>query len=189
MKRNARNAPGASKESQADPEAPGVLPNPKRIGRIDPSRPLPNARHEAFAQGLAQGMTADGAYKAAGFAENRGNATRLKANESIMKRVDVIQAEANAVSVIKKERAMEYLASVVLTPIGEVHEGSILAQEVTRRTTDFGTETRIKMPGKLEALKILGTWCGWEKGTEAERDAAKALGGVSELIARIRARK
>ena len=52
---------------------------------------LPNQRHESFAQALAQGKTADEAYAQAGFKPNRGNATRLKAIESIRKRVAEIQ--------------------------------------------------------------------------------------------------
>lgn len=55
---------------------------------------LPNPRHERFAQELAKGETADAAYVAAGFSENRGNATRLKANESVLKRVAEIQGRA-----------------------------------------------------------------------------------------------
>ena len=53
---------------------------------------LSNARHEAFAQALAKGKSADAAYEMAGFKANRGNATRLKANESIQKRVAELQA-------------------------------------------------------------------------------------------------
>lgn len=49
---------------------------------------LTNAKHEAFAQGLAKGLTADEAYAQAGFKPNRGNASRLKANESISTRVN-----------------------------------------------------------------------------------------------------
>ncbi|TBE67438.1 hypothetical protein [Rhizobium ruizarguesonis] len=56
---------------------------------------LKNARHEKFAQALAKGRTADEAYEAAGYAANRGNATRLKANESIMKRVQEIAARVS----------------------------------------------------------------------------------------------
>ena len=48
---------------------------------------LSNARHERFAQELAKGETADAAYAAAGYEPNRGNATRLKANESVERRV------------------------------------------------------------------------------------------------------
>ncbi|WP_105430207.1 hypothetical protein [Neorhizobium sp. T6_25] len=56
---------------------------------------LKNARHERFAQALSQGKTADEAYEAAGYTANRGNAARLKANESIMKRVREIAARVS----------------------------------------------------------------------------------------------
>jgi len=55
---------------------------------------LENARHERFAQELAKGKTADEAYQEAGYSENRGNATRLKANESVASRVAEIQNAA-----------------------------------------------------------------------------------------------
>lgn len=59
---------------------------------------LANPRHERFAQELAKGKTADEAYQEAGYAENRGNATRLKANESVAARVVELQ-ERGAVRV------------------------------------------------------------------------------------------
>lgn len=52
---------------------------------------LKNPKHEAFAQGLAKGLSADEAYESAGYSRNRGNATRLKANESVVKRVEELQ--------------------------------------------------------------------------------------------------
>lgn len=55
---------------------------------------LKNARHEKFAQAIATGMTADDAYRDAGFKANRGNAATLKANQSISKRVAEIQGRA-----------------------------------------------------------------------------------------------
>jgi len=45
-----------------------------------------------MAQALAQGKTADDAYAEAGFKPNRGNAARLKANDSIQKRVAEIKS-------------------------------------------------------------------------------------------------
>lgn len=48
---------------------------------------LSNAKHERFAHGLAKGETADAAYLAAGYVENRKNASRLKSNEDIGARV------------------------------------------------------------------------------------------------------
>ena len=53
---------------------------------------LINARHERFAQELAAGNSADGAYEAAGYRKHRGNAARLSANERIKNRVKEIQA-------------------------------------------------------------------------------------------------
>lgn len=70
---------------------------------------LKNARHEAFAQALAKGMTADAAYEAAGYKANRGNATRLKANESVVKRVSEI---ANRVSEKAEWTAADRLAAL-----------------------------------------------------------------------------
>lgn len=55
---------------------------------------LSNPKHERFAQALAKGETADAAYVTAGYEENRGNATRLKANESIEARVAEILERA-----------------------------------------------------------------------------------------------
>lgn len=48
---------------------------------------LRNARHEAFAQALAKGKTADEAYQLAGFKPNRGNASTLKAKQNIAERI------------------------------------------------------------------------------------------------------
>lgn len=51
---------------------------------------LANARHERFAQNLSKGMSADEAYREAGFKENRHNASRLKTNETVTVRLQEI---------------------------------------------------------------------------------------------------
>ena len=48
---------------------------------------LQNARHEAFAQGLAKGQSASEAYIAAGYKESRSAASRLSTNVNIEARV------------------------------------------------------------------------------------------------------
>ncbi|HEY9219535.1 MAG TPA: hypothetical protein VIO94_15920 [Phenylobacterium sp.] len=53
---------------------------------------LRNTKHELFAVNLAKGKSADEAYQLAGYAENRGNAARLKANEAVQARVSELQA-------------------------------------------------------------------------------------------------
>jgi phage terminase small subunit len=49
--------------------------------------PLKNAKHEAFAQGLAKGLSASDAYVAAGYRESRSAASRLSTNVNIEARV------------------------------------------------------------------------------------------------------
>lgn len=52
---------------------------------------LDNPRHERFAQELAKGLSAVEAMQSAGYSPDRGNATRLTANDSIKARVTEIQ--------------------------------------------------------------------------------------------------
>lgn len=64
---------------------------------------LDNQRHEAFAHAMAKGLSADEAYQQAGFAANRGNASRLKANESIQARVAELLGMAAERVVVDRE--------------------------------------------------------------------------------------
>lgn len=70
--------------------------------------PLPNARHERFAQELAKGKTADEAYREAGYNPNRGNAATLKANQSVSDRANelkergAIRAEVTIASITER---------------------------------------------------------------------------------------
>jgi hypothetical protein len=57
---------------------------------------LLNSRHERFAQALYKGLPAHGAYREAGYSANRGNAVRLKTNESVQKRLAELQGMAAA---------------------------------------------------------------------------------------------
>ncbi len=70
---------------------------------------LDNARHEAFAQALAKGMSADAAYQEAGYKANRGNATTLKANQSVKDRVAEIQGKAAIRTEITIDRISDML--------------------------------------------------------------------------------
>ena len=56
--------------------------------------PLTNSRHEAFAQAVAAGMTAEAAYRQAGYRPSRAHASRLAANGSVAARVAALKAQA-----------------------------------------------------------------------------------------------
>jgi len=73
---------------------------------------LKNQRHEAFAQALAKGATADEAYATAGYRPDRGNASRLTANDSVRSRVDEIQGKAAAKVGVSIERVLDELARI-----------------------------------------------------------------------------
>jgi phage terminase small subunit len=79
---------------------------------------LTNPRYERFAQELAAGNTADGAYEAAGYRKHRGNAARLSAKEHIKNRVREIQAVG-----------AEYAAVTVQSLIDEAEQARIKAME------------------------------------------------------------
>ncbi len=79
---------------------------------------LSNPRYELFAQELATGNSADGAYEAAGYRKHRGNAARLSANEHVQDRVREIQS-------VGAERA----AVTVQSLIDEAEEARMKAME------------------------------------------------------------
>lgn len=68
---------------------------------------LANARHEAFAQALAKGKSATEAMTAAGYRSDRGNASRLTANDNIRARVTELQER----SVKKTEVTIQSIAA------------------------------------------------------------------------------
>lgn len=55
---------------------------------------LDNPRHEAFARGLAEGLSLVDAYERAGFKRHDGNSARLRGDERIQGRVQELQQEA-----------------------------------------------------------------------------------------------
>jgi len=74
---------------------------------------LANSRHEKFAQGLAQGMSAAEAYKQAGY-DAKGNAaevsaSRLLRNDKVAARVEELKQRAAASVSLTKEWVLERL--------------------------------------------------------------------------------
>jgi hypothetical protein len=103
---------------------------------------LKNARHERFAQARAKGKTIDDAYVDAGFKENRGNAARLNANESIRKRVDEITSRV-------AEKA-EWTAADRLISLKTIHDASLRED---RRTAIAAIAEANKMQGSYAPTK------------------------------------
>jgi hypothetical protein len=120
---------------------------------------LANAKHEAFARNLAEGMTADAAYVAAGYRANRGNAATLKANQNILDRVTELQDRAAVGTVTTVETLLEAAWGVI---------------QEARANQDYGAASQT-----IErAAKIAGLWVDKSKldaNLTAHEDALREL--------------
>jgi phage terminase small subunit len=168
---------------------------------------LPNTRHEAFAQALATGMTADAAYQEAGYKPNRHNAGRLKTNEHIKARVGELvaaSAERTGVTLDRVLREYECIAFNGMSkflrissdgdPIIDLSQCSPEDLDLLAETTleDFtegrGEDARdirrvkIKMLDRLKALEALGKHLGMANmaKTEVTDRLAQALIEISQ---------
>ena len=88
---------------------------------------LQNQRHECFAQEIAKGKTADEAYVVAGFKPNRGNASTLKAKQSILDRVAEIRAASSKRAEITLARLLEMAEAVYTKAIGAGQNAAAIA--------------------------------------------------------------
>jgi phage terminase small subunit len=139
---------------------------------------LENARHERFAQALAKGETADAAYVIAGYEENRGNATRLKANESVEARVAEILERAAMRAEITVAGISERLLMIA-------EKGEKLAEASGLSVARASLMDVAKLNGLVvDKREMFGKGGGpieYTNMTEAEIDARlAALAGVSE---------
>lgn len=125
--------------------------------------------HQKFAEGIALGLSAAEAYKAAypkASADNaRKNAPRLTTNDDIVAEVTRIRRAAEVLpggAVLTLAMKRHFLYNVVMTPIGKVTENSYLCQEMTRtrRVVGRGDNAeeweveKIKIADKLAAIRI-----------------------------------
>lgn len=101
---------------------------------------LKNTRHEKFAQNLAKGKTSDESYSDAGFKPNRGNAIRIKANESIATRVLELQSAGG-------ERILVTIVSLTL----ELEEAHFMFLKTIKATSAavFAVMGKAKLRGLL----------------------------------------
>lgn len=67
---------------------------------IDPAKPLQDSQHERFACELAKGASQNEAYELSGFKPHTGNASRLRANESVSQRVLWLKTQAASDTVL-----------------------------------------------------------------------------------------
>jgi len=79
---------------------------------IDPAKPLQDSQHERFACELAKGASQNEAYELAGFKSHTGNASRLRANESVSQRVLWLKTQAASDTVLSMIEKRQICAEI-----------------------------------------------------------------------------
>lgn len=141
---------------------------------------LKNARHETFAQGLAKGLTADEAYQKAGFKPNRGNAATLKANQSILDRVEEIQGKAAAKAGVTIQSLTDELEQARGIAIAEKQSSAAVAATMGKaKLHGLGVEHK-RVSGSFQLITLTQEQIG--KLTPDERTALAAALPVLEKL-------
>jgi phage terminase small subunit len=94
---------------------------------------LPNARHERFAQEIANGNSAAESYVLAGFKKNRHNAAALAREEHILTRVQHILAEREHIHGQATQKAIEATGLTkqwVIDQLIKVHDAALAEQDL-----------------------------------------------------------
>jgi hypothetical protein len=121
-----------------------------------------NSRQKKFCSLYVHGETAGNiaqSHRKAGYIcptieGHGGNGIRLLRSERIQKEIAKLREKAFSREALSYAEKRSYLARCVRTPVGELHEGSDLAQEVTITESKEGTSRRVKSVDKLRALEL-----------------------------------
>ncbi|MGA0601446.1 hypothetical protein ACO2Q3_12150 [Caulobacter sp. KR2-114] len=146
--------------------------------------PLANARHEAFAQALARGVTPNAAYAAAGYTPGNRNGARLKTQPAIAARVAALQAEASGAGPLHPLRGSpsprgggEPFSSPTGGSTGEAGDGGSSGEPAPALTLARVTEALLRLAAKNEALESAA---GYSAARAALMDAARLNGLLVE---------
>ena len=107
--------------------------------------PLPNTRHEKYAQELATGKSASEAYSCAGYQRHRQNAARLRTNDDIRRRMIELQDAAARSTEITIESLLDEAEEARLLALANKHPSAMVS----------ATMLKAKLSGLL--VKI-GSW-------------------------------
>lgn len=128
---------------------------------------LSNPRHERFAQELAKGKSAIEAHQEAGYSPNRGNASTLANDQSILKRVaelqerGAIKAEVTAASLIEEAEEVRLKAMAqgqLAAAIAAIREKGVLAGvRVEKRESTHKTDPKAMSDDELALIASAGS--------------------------------
>lgn len=168
---------------------------------------LKNPKHEAFAQAVAEGQSGTAAYRAE-IADSGTKteacmtaASRLLADDKVSSRVAELRTSFREVLEkklgVRQETVARFLLSVMETPVEEVCENSVLAQEVKRSRKFVGKGEdaeeweveQVKTPSKMDAAKELNKMAGWYEPEEVKHSGSIEIPGLADAVAATFGRK
>ena len=128
---------------------------------------LDNPKWEAFAQDVAKGTGPTAAYRKHVARGKCSDGTATTEGSKLAKNPDVALRISGLKGVISKklgekfdwdaDKALTWLVSILETPVGSINENHPLCQEVRRGMNG----TTIKMPGKIDAARLMAQMAGW----------------------------
>lgn len=122
---------------------------------------LSNPKHERFAQELAKGATADEAYASAGYKPDRGNASRLTANDSVRARVaeiterGAIRAEITVATLLEELEQAREAALGAETPQSSAAVAASMSKAKLLGLIVDKSEAKVALTTQEEALDAL----------------------------------
>ena len=134
---------------------------------------LKNARHERFAQLLAEGRSQADAYRGVYPASLRWQADSIhvrasKVNAKVVPRVRELQQAIAVRVVIERAEALSIMADILRAAPADVKSGSRFAQEMT--VDPVSGKVTIRLPSKIAAFSELAKALGWYEPERVQQD-------------------
>jgi hypothetical protein len=124
------------------------------------------------------------AYLKAGFKATKASSwtlsSRLLQKPEIKAAIEARRQKMREEAHLSRMDIVGFLCDNIKTPVGEVDENHRLAQEHSLDESETRTRTRIKMPAKLEAVKILVQMMGWNEPEKHSHTMNVIIGGNAE---------
>lgn len=194
-KQNGQKKAGVAKKAKPKPKprAKNTLTQaaPARE-KVEEGKPLSH-RQELFCESIASGQSQTQAYLDAGYVCSRESAAveacKLVRIPRVANEIKRLRDETLALKRMTREEYLAWCQDVMTTPICDVDDASIYAQEKTVKTltTNDGPEiieTKIKMVPKMAAAVQFAKIAGLEKPTEIKIDLTARVSSIVRLIRR-----
>lgn len=128
--------------------------------KYDPSKPLANARHEAFVQGTLKGLKAAEAYRASGYKAKNDNVAyvagwQLLRNTKVSTRIAYLETKAADASVLTKAWLIEQARIVYQKALqsGQLSAANKSLEMLGRERATFIPKAEVGAPGDFAEME------------------------------------